>query len=188
MIYLYIATLVVGGVLLASSMLLGDHDADGVDDIGGHGGDSHADAAGDGLSSLLVGFRSFRFWIFFSAFFGLTGLVLTGLGLVESKSVGALTSLGMGLFVGTMATWVLRRLSVEETGKVPTTREYVGKTARVLVAIEKGSLGKIRLAIGGTAVDVLATADDESLAIDDEAVIIDMDGTTAKVTRFKTGE
>lgn len=185
MIYLYIATLVVGGVLLASSMLLGDHDTDGgMDD----GFEAHADGAGDGLSALLVGFRSFRFWIFFSAFFGLTGLVITGFGLLGSKILIAVLAVGMGLFAGTFATWVLRRLSLEETGKVPTTSDYVGKTARVLVPIEKGAMGKVRLALGGTSVDMVATADDEALAVGDSAVIIEIEGTTAKVTRFKTGE
>lgn len=185
MIYLYIATLVVGGVLLASSMLLGDHDGDiGAD----HAFEAHADAAGDGLSALLVGFRSFRFWIFFSAFFGLTGLVITGFGLVGSKILVAVIALGMGFFAGSLATWVLRRLSIEETGKVPTSGDYVGKTARVLVPIEAGGMGKVRLALGGTSVDMVATAEGETLAAGDSAVIIEIEGTTAKVTRFKTGE
>lgn len=186
MTYLYIATLVLGGVLLASSMLLGDHDADGLDD----GADSHADAAGDGLSALLFGFRSFRFWIFFSAFFGLTGLVFSGLGLVRSAVLVALISAGMGLVIGFAATWVLRRIALEETGKVPTANDYVGKSGRVLVAIAQGTTGKVRLAIGGTSVDVLAipALDDESFAIDDEAVVIEMEGTTAKVARLQTGE
>src|SRR5436190_17778919 len=84
MLVVYLITLIVGGALLALSLVLGGHgDADAHGgDADAHGGDAHAGSADGDHGSALDAFTgwfpitSLRFWTFFSAFFGLTGTIL----------------------------------------------------------------------------------------------------------------
>lgn len=193
--YLYLFSVIVGGILLAASILLGskdveadahvdaevdaDADADGAldKDLGAHG-----DAAG-----FLYLFLSLRFWIFFLAFFGLTGIVMDVLGLVSHELVGLALAIGMGLLVGTGATSVIRMLSRERSGEAVESKDYVGKTARVLVPFEGQRVGKVRVEIGGRSVDLLASAveeDAEKYGGKEEVLIVEMDGSRARVARL----
>ncbi len=204
LVYLYLFALIVGGVLLGASILLGgdhgDADADADVDVDADADvDAHADVhvdhshgsmdvGGHGTADFFLWtFRSIRFWTFFLAFFGLTGLALTWLGLIESPLVGLALSLGMGGVTGLAAAAVLRRLSSDESGSVASANDYVGKTARVVVPVTKGGVGKVRLQLRGTTVDVLATTDDdESYSSREEVLIIEMDGTRARIARVDT--
>lgn len=200
--YLYLFALVLGGVLLGASILLGgDHGDAGADagvdvdaDVDADaGGDAHAgghgtmDVGGHGTPDFFLWtFRSIRFWTFFLAFFGLTGIALTWLGLVESALVGLALSVGMGLGTGFAAAAILRRLAADASGAVATSSDYVGKTARVVVPVRKGGVGKVRIQLRGTTVDVLATTDEEEdFGLRDEAMIIEMDGTRARIARVE---
>jgi membrane protein implicated in regulation of membrane protease activity len=191
LIYLYLFSLILGGVLLAASILLGGHgdsDADVDADAGldkdlpvlaGHDGDiSGVDA--------FWAFRSIRFWTFFLAFFGLTGLVLDGLGLVGSSLVAALLSVGMGAGSGFVAAGLLRWLSRDESGHIASSTDYIGKTVRVLLPVGKDRVGKVRLDLRGASVDVLATTDEATpITSEEEAIIIDMDGSRARIARLE---
>ncbi|MFW6051131.1 MAG: hypothetical protein ACODAU_08150 [Myxococcota bacterium] len=193
--YVYLFALVLGGVLLVASVLLGGHsgdaDADADVDAGGDAGTGehlpvHLDHGGDisGFDAFWA-LRSLRFWTFFLAFFGLTGLVLDGLGLVEGALASALVALGMGAGSGYLAAGVLRWLGREESGSIASSGDYVGKTARVLVPVRKGGVGKVRLDLRGSSVDVLATTDEEEgFAAREEAIIIEMDGPRARIARL----
>lgn len=196
LIYAYLFALILGGVLLTASILLGGHgegdagadvDADADADPGGH---DHlpvlADHPGDisGFDAFWA-LRSLRFWTFFLAFFGLTGLVLDGLGLVDSALVSALVALGMGAGTGFVAAGLLRWLGRDESGAIASSGDYVGKTARVLVPVRKGGVGKVRLELRGSSVDVLATTDEEpGFAAQERALIIEMDGSRARLARL----
>jgi hypothetical protein len=88
LIYLYLFGLIVGGVLLGSSLLLGGHGEAEVDaeldaEVGGDA-EVHVDDHGSGIEVgadlVLWRFRSLRFWTFFLAFFGLSGTLLGGWG------------------------------------------------------------------------------------------------------------
>jgi membrane protein implicated in regulation of membrane protease activity len=182
LIYLYMFALVLGGVLLASSLILGGHgDA--------HGGEVHAadgghDAEG-GPESFLVAFLSMRFWTFFLAFFGLTGVVLDGLGLVSSSIIAGILSFAMGGGAGYTAVWALKRLRSDEANSAAGAKDYVGKSGRVLVAFGPGETGKVRLEVRGSTVDLLAvTEDDTSFTSKDEVIVVEMDGTRAKVAKL----
>ncbi|MBK8171442.1 MAG: DUF1449 family protein [Sandaracinaceae bacterium] len=187
MVYFYLFALIVGGVLLAAAALLGsgDHDGDSaidashdVDAHGKHIGEIPADVAG-----LLWIFRSLRFWTFFLAFFGLTGMTLGGLGLVDSKTLVALLSLVMGLGCGFAAAKIIQRLSVADTDSAISTKDYIGKSARVLVAMNAKQTGKIRVQVRGTTIDLLASGiNGGSYAIGDQVFIVQMDDTNARVT------
>jgi len=214
LIYAYLFALVVGGVLLGASVLLGGHDdagdlsADG--DVGGDldvAGDLDADgdlnldanaglehdldqgtsaehSVGLGADFLLWSLTSIRFWTFFLAFFGLTGLSLESLGLLDSSMATLALSIVTGLVTGYGAAGVIRWLSRDTSGVTPGAKDYVGKSVRVVVPVQGGHTGKVRLQLKGQLVDVLAFADeDEDFASKDEAMIIEMDGTRARIAR-----
>ncbi len=195
--YLYIAALVLGGVLLGASLLLGGHDADGPDggglDADGPDVDADVDAGLD--KDLDVGaasdafwiLRSFRFWMFFLAFFGLTGVMLDGLGLVETGWITAVLAVSMGIFAGSGAATAFRVLAKDQTAEAAGAADYVGKSAKVLIAPKPGGVGKVRVEVKGQLVDLLATSEDE-LGGGDEVLVIEMDGTRARIARLEREE
>lgn len=179
LVTVYVFALVLGAVLLGASILLGGQDGDA------EGGDAIVSPVEGGFD-VFWAFRSFRFWTFFLAFFGLTGLVLDGLGLLENSLLALGLSLGLGAGAGFLAAFVLRWLGRDTTGSAAESLEYVGKSVRVLVPVRKGSVGKVRLELRGQVVDVLATTDEEeAIGVRDEAVIIEMEGTTARIARLE---
>lgn len=191
LIYLYLFTLIVGAVLLGASILLGGHDADAEADVDAEASAEHdADVGAHGdISGLLLSVLSLRFWTFFFAFFGLTGLVLDLLGLVESEWVTLALALVMGLGTGAGATTVIRKLSGDTSGKAVESSDYIGKTAKVVVPIRGGSVGKVRVDVKGSSIDLLASGiDEDSFAGHEEVLIVEMDGPKARVARVDVGE
>lgn len=189
-IYLYLFAFGLGGVLLLGSIVLGDKDTDAGE--GGDAGDADSQAqhfdhgvsdAHGTLAGLFTAFLSLRFWMFFLAFFGLTGLLLDGLDLVDN-TVALAAAVFMGLVTGQATVAVFRRLAHSETSTAASAADYIGRTGRVLVGFGPGGLGKLRLVLKGTTVDVLATTEDERpFKPDDEALVIAMNDTTAVVSR-----
>lgn len=132
-------------------------------------------------------FVSLRFLSFFAAFFGLTGTVLSLLGLVASQAVTAILSGGVGFALGAAmvaATTWLQQSTADTTLRV---KDYIGKTGAVLLPVVKGRTGKIRLDIGGRDIYLLATTDeDRTLDRGDRVFVISMDEGIAKVVmRFQ---
>lgn len=193
MIYVYVFALVAGGILLAASLLLGGHgDHQGLDapassgDVGGPGEVAPQSGVGDavGVEGLLVWLFSARFWTFFGAFFGLTGLLLDGFGLVPNPWIAGVAAIAMGLFAGVFSSWLVRVMRAEASNSATSSSEYIGKTGRLLVACGAGSVGKVRLEIRGTNVDLLCTAMDEGpYEARDEVIVVEMDGTRARVAK-----
>lgn len=186
--YGYVFALIAGGILLGASIVLGGtHEADG--DVGGHGAEGaghagsedHAPAAFGALAMLI----SLRFWTFFLAFFGLTGMVFTLFDLAPWL-ITAVAAAVMGAAAGVGASLIVKQLSGRESNSASSSADYVGKTALVLVPIAKGQLGKVRLTLKGSTVDVLAASDEEpGFATKDEVLIVEMDGTTARIARLE---
>ena len=149
------------------------------------------DLVAHGASGLVVGhgiwlpFFSFKFWTFSSAFFGLTGTLLTLLGTVSSQAVVFPLSLAVGLFCGTGVAYTLHKLKSTTVDSALKVQSFVGETATVVLPFERGALGKIRIDRKDRAVELVATTDEESLARGDEVVIIAVDGDTAGVVRPK---
>ena len=196
LVYVYLFAFALGGLLLLASIFLGDkdggHDADhDAEAEAGPGNPSNPgslahDGAGDhgGFAGLFSAFLSVRFWMFFLAFFGLTGLVLDGLDIVASSTVSLVLAIGMGILTGEVTVYVFRRRAHSETSTAASAHDYVGKSGRVLVGFGGGTLGKLRLTLKGTTVDVLATSDeDRPFAVGEEALVIQMNDTTAVVAR-----
>jgi hypothetical protein len=184
--------LVLGSILLGASFLLGgDHDGDG--DVDGHADadashdlDTHADggheAHGD-LGGFFGVLGSMRFWTFFAAFFGLTGVVLDGFDLTGQFTAGGL-SVGVGFVTGWTAVTLIRRLSAEDTGVAAGVADYVGKTGELLIGVRPDRIGKIRIELKGTIVDVLALTEDEAIAKGQQALILEMRDDKAIVVRL----
>ena len=199
----YMFSLALGGVLLGASILLGGKDgieasSDAPDaelgDIHVHaevesgGGVSKDIEVGGGADFLMWSLTSVRFWTFFLAFFGLTGLVFDGFSLVPHEAISAVLAVGMGSAAGFGISYAMRVLSTDQTSRVAEAEDYVGKSARVLVAPKPGGVGKVRVDIGGNLVDVLATTDEAGVSNQDQVMIIEMEGTTARVAKVMAAE
>ena len=204
----YMFSLALGGVLLGASLLLGGKDgleSDGpevdadvdasaeLDADADAGADAGHDASkdldfGGGADFIMWSLTSVRFWTFFLAFFGLTGLLFDGFGLVSHEAITAVLAVGMGSAAGFGISKAMRVLGSDTSGRVAEAGDFVGKSARVLVAPKSGGIGKVRVEIGGNLVDVLATTDEANVANQDEVMIIEMDGTTARVAKVMSAD
>ncbi|WP_034385352.1 NfeD family protein [Deinococcus sp. YIM 77859] len=152
---LYLLCLLVGGGLLALS-LLGGHDVD----VG------HPEA-GD-----LASWFSLRALVSFAAFFGLAGVVG---GLMGLAGPGRLTlALVTGLAVGGFTAFALRlaRTRGEVSGAAG---RLVGRTGKVLVPPAPSRPGKVALTVAGQIEHVLARSDD-ALRTGDAVIVIGVQG------------
>ena len=198
---IYLASLAFGGVLLVASLILGhdggdaDHDFDGHPDMdldvdvdldGDPGSPTHGDL--DALGGIFGALKSIRFWTFFTAFFGLTGSVLEGFGLLDSEYIVLAIAIVIGIVAGATIVTMLNRLRAGEHGHVEGSTDYVGKSGRVLVTIRQDTPGKLRLEMRGRTIDLLATTEEaDPIPTGDQALVIEMRGTTALVARLDSG-
>lgn len=176
MLYVFVGALVIGGVLLGASILTGDGHGDVGHDVGG------IEVDADAIDAVVGSFRSLRFWIFFLAFFGLTGTALLTLDVVRSPLVVTPVALALGLAAGGFAVWAFRFIDRRESNSMAGSDDFVGKSGRVLVRIAPDASGKLRVQAKGSTVDLLAKSD-EVLDVGADALIIEMDGTVARVAR-----
>ena len=117
LIQLYIFSLVLSAILLVASLLVGDSSSDVAADHEADLGSTRPSDIGqlDGVQPsprrfLLGTVKSIRFWTFFVAFFGMTGLVLDGLDIM-TPDVALLVAIGIGAIVGASANAAVRILS-----------------------------------------------------------------------------
>lgn len=147
-----------------------DHDVD-VDHDVGHDFDADAEVPADALTvadashgveprhgkrRVWVPMMSFRFWTFGSAFFGLTGTLLTtltGAGGVIVAGLSAVTGLGVGTASASVVRWL--RKPVGATARLA---EYTGTVGELTMALREGSLTRVRLQVGGRQREILARA------------------------------
>lgn len=213
MLTVYLICLLTGGAMVLISVLFGgdsgsdvhaeaeleahlDLDASADVDVG-HDIELHADAdhditghsTGDVASDIWLPFLSLRFWTFAAAFFGLTGTLLSLFGALKSHLMNGVISAAMGLIAGTGMAYLLHFLQKREVNSTIPAREYIGRTADVVVSIDGEHPGKIRLNIHNNWIELLAiSADENSFARGDTAFVIAVnlkDGTAKVVKRFK---
>jgi membrane protein implicated in regulation of membrane protease activity len=159
MLSVYIVCLVAGGIVLAASMLGGHesdgdvgHDGDGGGDgDGGHPSESHHEWLGK------LPFLSLRFWTWAATFFGLVGLVLAISG--TPPGLTRLLAIVAGAGAGWGASYVIGKLTKTTVGVLPEASSHIGCEGRLLLPIARGELGKVRLRVGGTDVDLVAESD-----------------------------
>lgn len=167
---IYLGGLIVGGGLLLVSAVLGgnDHDADLGGDLDVDGdldADADADLDHDGHvgvgDALWLPVLSIRFWTFFLAFFGLTGLLLEGMrtvGLIGAPwGVVLALAIVAGVGSGWLVSLIIRKLKTEKvTSEVVPEHDYAGKAAEVLLDVAPGDPGLVRLDVKGVSIDVTA--------------------------------
>ena len=200
---IYLAALGFGGVLLVGSL------AGGHDHAGGHAGaegDSGADAAhhaGDGhdqghdqhlhhagVAGLLWFLRpllSLRFWVFGLTFFGLTGSILSGLGLA-APVLTAVLAIVLGLVTGYVAARLFQALARQTVGEISAQGGPIGREGRLLLPVSKSQRGKVRVVVGGVATDLIVETDSEApLPAGAIVLVVGMRGTVALVERSPAG-
>lgn len=188
MLSLYLASLALGGVMLAASFLGGDgHDAGHDGDLqAGHDHDAspaHAhDATGQhaGHAGLLP-FLSLRFWIFALTFFGLTGSIFSGLHLAGALATGLIAGL-VGVGTGWSTARLLQKLTQKPVGLLPPAESHIGSEGRLLLPVAVGQRGKIRIEARGQQIDLLAeTESSEGMPVGRSALIVGLRGNVALV-------
>jgi membrane protein implicated in regulation of membrane protease activity len=185
---LYIAALIVGLGVLSLSLFMGGHDADAHADAGDadmHGdADAHDGDHGHGHadSSAIAVFLSLRFWTYGLLAFGLLGTILHYFHLAGGLVTPVAAAL-LGLCSGWLATYTFRLLDRTQSSSGAEASDAIGQVGRVLVPIERGKRGKIRIEVRGQSIDLLASTDDERLRDGDQVVVEEIRGTTAHVSR-----
>jgi len=205
MLSVYILSAVFGGsLLLLSAFGAGGDDADGLEvdtdvdadvDFGADvdvDADVHVDVTdvavdhhgGADLQSWLP-FFSLRFWIYFSATFGLSGAVITALELTSTLMAAGLAS-GAGFVAGTGMVATVRALKKGEATSIQAL-DFESSEATVSTPIRPGELGKIRTLVRGEWIDLLAeTTEREAIEPGAQVIIVEMKETKAVVVRAET--
>lgn len=151
------------------------------------GHDLPAHAVGADHAQLWLPFLSMRFWTYFLAFFGVTGLLLTAVW--QEGLPTALVSGGMGLACGLGMAYGTRYLKRTTTTSGSGVRDFVGVEATVLFAPSAAQVGKIRAVVKGREVDLLATTDDaDAIERGARVLIIGFEGAQARVVRSTYAE
>ena len=181
MLTLYLVCLLLGGLLIALS-IFGGGDADVDVDVAADTDidvEGEVDAeGGEGLAAA-ARFLSMRNLVFFMAFFGLTGTLLS---LLQSNHLATLlTSLGLG----GLAAWAVHRmmgyLRGSQSGALPGTSALAGSEARVVVGVAPKRPGKVDVVVGDRTYQFLARVH-EGAAVDHAEV-----GDTVVVVRIQDG-
>jgi hypothetical protein len=182
MFAIYLGSLLFGGVLIAASALGGDHgEAHGGEVHGGGDGD-HGDGNQSQGASAWLSLFGLRFWSFGAAFFGLTGLVLRALGW---SAIAPFLATGFGAAAGLGASITFRMIGRETIGEVRAAGALLGREGRLLLPVERGQRGKVRLPQpGGGHVDLVAECDDPgAIAAGSDVLVIEVRGNAVVVAR-----
>lgn len=209
LIAIYTGCLVLGGILIGASMLGAGKDADtageGADASAGselEGGDhdlahnlshehdlshdhdhAHDGPTGtdDGGSAVAATLLSLRFWTFSLASFGMTGLLLTAIGV--SDVPGLLLAVGMGLAIGSGVTTMMRAFGRDTVSSALDSRSLRGRDAEVVLAVGPDKVGKIRMVHNGQIIELLArTREERRLERGERALVVEVSGGEAVIT------
>ena len=166
MMTLYVVCLVFGGIFIVVTLLFGS-DADGDLDFDGDV-DMDADLDVDGDIDVVEGegvteaikFFSFRTFVFFSAFFGLTGVVFTWLNIFPLLTFAM--AMLIGIFAATLMYKTLAHLMQNEVEGTINLDSLVGMSARVILDLSKQQRGKIAVEVQGNLLQLLAKIAEEA--------------------------
>lgn len=168
------------------SLDLGEVDLDldgsgvGPEDVGSEGlGDPGADLGG--LDAFVASLLSFRSIVFFIAFFGLSGLVLTFLG--GGAALTLVTSIVLGLFAAVLHAQLFAMLRRKNTSSQLTVTDLEGQAARVVLPINGVTKGRVRADIGGQPTFLVARSYDTKRSYDvgESVVVVSIENGTAMV-------
>jgi len=207
MIWIYVAAAIFGGVFLIPMLLSGleigggdldvegaeaeldfdgDIELDGVD-VGVDGADGGVAGAdiGDGpLGAVFASLVSFRTVVFFAAFFGAAGLVLTALD--YNAITTALSSILVGGFAGAANSVLFGLVKNSESTSQLTDRVLQGRAAVVVLPMGEGRPGRIRVDLGGQPQYLVARPVDDGTSqqfdVGASVVVVEIENGTAMVT------
>lgn len=164
MLTLYLGLSLAGSVLLVVPLLGGQ-------EVEGDAAQPSGQREGASEGWAWLPWASLRFWSFALAFAGLTGSLLTLLGMGGAAT--AVAALGVGWVSGGGVTLLVARLHKTSADGTYTEDDYRGQCARVLLPIVPQSVaGRVRLRIAGRDVDRPAVSEDgRAIAIGDEVVV-----------------
>ena len=127
-------------------------------------------------------FLSIRFWTFFALGFGMSGSLIHYLALAPAIAtflIAAFAGIGSGAF----AALAFRALKRSAPSTEVRTSQAVGRVARVVVPVSRGTQGQVRIEIGGNSVDLLATTEEDAIARGEAVIVKDVQGNVARVSR-----
>ncbi|ACY13042.1 hypothetical protein [Haliangium ochraceum] len=195
MLTIYLIALLIGGSLLLVSLFAGgDADADADADFAGGDVDMDMDADidvdadldadgdlhGGGFDfGLWLPIASLRFWTFFAAFFGVTGVALTLLDASLGQWPLLAIAVAMGYGCGTAAVAAFRYMDRSQTSSSLSLQDYIGESALVRVSVGPNKVGKVRLEVKGRSVELMAkTEESDAFAVRERAMVyaVDDDG------------
>ncbi len=167
------------GLAATHADLSGHLDAPGDPDVGhASGGEGDGSSQGEGLLAA-VRYLSLRNLIFFTAFFGLTGTLLT---LFEAARLPTLVAaLGFGGAAGLAIDRTMAYLRRSESGALPSLSALGGARARVLVGIDATHAGKVVVLTQEQTQQIVARRHQKA-AVDRFAA-----GDTVVIVRFQDG-
>jgi len=116
-------------------------------------------SGGAGWASI---FLSLRFYMFAAIAFGAVGAPVTAFTSVAAGLTFAV-ALATALVMGAGASLAFRALGRDTLTSSASQAELRGQLGRVLVACEKGRIGKVRLTVRGQILDYVATTDEARL-------------------------
>jgi len=181
MLGFYLFAAIVGGGLLAFSVIGGHGDGDAG---GGHdGGHDAGHDVGHGPGELVLGFFRPRNLIFFLAAFGLTGTALTWLKTASPLTLGSAVGMGLGAMVlnHLLFTWLRRTdAAIDTLGDA----DLEGVSARVVLDVNPGHPGRVVCLVAGREQYVtarLASGVETSLPAGREVVIVAISGGVAQI-------
>ena len=179
MLKLYFFCLVIGGIFVGLAALAG---LDGVDFDSDFDPDVALNDPSSASKSRSIFHRSrrrwqvlfsLRFWTFGGCFFGLTGVLLSWLTPSLSAHWIVTLSLLVGICCGGVMVWILSQLRQQQADSLVRCDDLLGLTGVVQLPFDAQSLGKIRVAVKGTSVDLMAlTSDDSSFKLGDQVVVV----------------
>ncbi len=168
--------------------------------FGGEGGDVDADmdlevdadletaeGFGGGIAAAVLSLLSFRSIVFFLAFFGATGLILTAL--ETGSAVALILAIVLGLFAASLNNRVFRYLKSSSVETEVSDRDLSGAVGRVTVPISVASKGRITCQVEGRTINLTAVpfdANEQSeFEVGESVVVVEVTKGAARVSSFR---
>ncbi|MFW6054225.1 MAG: hypothetical protein ACOC9J_05375 [Persicimonas sp.] len=181
-----------GGLFEADADLDADMDADFDADLDADlDADVDADADGAGydkdmevaVSRRFNPLKSFKFYTFAMAFFGLTGVIFELLDLWGS-SLGVFgLSVAMGLIVGGGVAYVMHLVNQDSGGGAVGEHDFVAASGQIVLPVREGKRGKVRMHVRGRTIEMPAESADDEVVLDfnEECFVLGVEDGIAKV-------
>ncbi len=145
-----------------------------------------AGAAG-GVAAAVLSLISFRTLVFFLAFFGATGLILTALS--AGSVVTLVAALAIGLFVAGLNAQLFRLLKSSSVESEVSDRQLAGAVGRVTIPISTDSIGRIICEVAGQSINLTASPFDAGFdgefGVGESVVVVEVRDGEAKVASIR---